>query len=89
VQLAKQDARERLVSKIWKQLNPEEATHDNTKLQTKKHAEKLMLPQINHRDRYHISESMRNFASLDDWLDETESMYHTKVPFRVLVVSVV
>jgi len=83
VQLAKQDARERLVSKIWKQLNPEETEHNTKKLQTKNRAEKLMLPHINHMDRYHISDSMRNFASLDDWLEETESTYRTKVPFLV------
>ena len=91
MQLAKQDACGRLVSKIWKKLNPEETGHNakTQKVQKKKCAEKLILPHINHLDRYHISESMRNFASLDDWLDETESMYRTKVPFQVLVVSVV
>jgi len=86
VQLAKQDAHEQLVSKIWKQLNPEDTEHNAKKPQTKKCAEKLMLLHINHMDRYHISESMQNFASLDDWLEETESAYHTKVPFLVALV---
>jgi len=86
VQLAKHEARERLVSKIWQHLNPEETGHDAKKLQTKKRAEKLMLPHIDHMDRYHISDSTRDFASLDDWLEETESMYRTKVPFLVACV---
>jgi len=50
VQLAKQDACGRLVSKIWKKLNPEETGYNakTWKVQKKKCAEKLMLPHINH-----------------------------------------
>jgi hypothetical protein len=79
LQLAKHEARERFLIKIYQGMQGRKKSRRDLQREHERLAKKSRLPHVDPLARYHMSVSSRDHSHLDIWLEQIQAKFGIKV----------